>query len=498
MTDPLANLFSNITTSDAPVLALPKKRQEPKKFRYWPGRAPQWAEGRGVEEEEEESDDAEEIQKADQKQIMADRRMQRLQAIKKDEEEAKFDGTKVHDVDGDSRPVVVERRHVVEGVVESGGGGRGRERVNQRLSVKREDREGGDGEMDVDEESDDEAIGVVRRGGRNGTAAAAAASSSSRAGPMDVDEDDDEDAVERKRQRLRQEALMKREEEEERLARMQEELLESEEESEESEESGDEWATEKRAKPLFVPRHRRETIKEREAAEAEEAERERQKKAEKHKRKRETQMQVAEKMRQEEEEAAAAGKHFGADDSDTEMPDDTDQNNAEEYEMWKLRELKRIKRDREEREARGKFTAEIERRRRMTDTERQKDDEILDRYAPKAEKRSGKFEFMQKYYHKGAFFQDKGQTGEESIYNRDFQLATAEDKSNKEALPKPMHVRRGQFGKAGQTKWTHLTDNDTTMMVTGVERDSSLLSKVQAKMAAVKGAGSLARPSRKK
>lgn len=33
---------------------------------------------------------------------------------------------------------------------------------------------------------------------------------------------------------------------------------------------------------------------------------------------------------------------------------------------------------------------------------------------------------------------------------------------DKNILPSVMHLRKGQFGRAGRTKWTHLTDQDTT------------------------------------
>jgi microfibrillar-associated protein 1 len=75
---------------------------------------------------------------------------------------------------------------------------------------------------------------------------------------------------------------------------------------------------------------------------------------------------------------------------------------------------------------------------------------------------------MQKYYHKGAFFQsaadDKFDTvGTFEIYNRDFNAPTGEDRGvDRSALPKPMQVRKGLFGRAGQTKWTHLGAEDTS------------------------------------
>merc|ERR1719222_648738 len=96
--------------------------------------------------------------------------------------------------------------------------------------------------------------------------------------------------------------------------------------------------------------------------------------------------------------------------SDMELIDDDDEKNeAEEYEKWKIRELKRMKRDKEERLERQKELELIERRRRMTDAEREADDAKMDSGAAKRED-TKKFVFLQKYYHRGGFFQDKART----------------------------------------------------------------------------------------
>lgn len=69
-----------------------------------------------------------------------------------------------------------------------------------------------------------------------------------------------------------------------------------------------------------------------------------------------------------------------------------------------MRELERIKRDREAVLEREKERAEIERRREMPEEERLKEDMARAEKSRK-EKPKGQQRFMQKYYHKGAFFQ---------------------------------------------------------------------------------------------
>ncbi|OII76280.1 hypothetical protein cand_006780 [Cryptosporidium andersoni] len=126
--------------------------------------------------------------------------------------------------------------------------------------------------------------------------------------------------------------------------------------------------------------------------------------------------------------------------------DDTDDlDNESEYNNWKQRELMRLERDHIE--CTTQNTVEY------STVEISKD--LVD----KSERRKvrHKYLYMQKYYHKGSFFQDKN----EPLYNRDFNLPTEEDKVDKTIFPKILQLRRGQLGKSGQSKHKTLRDEDT-------------------------------------
>merc|ERR1712232_960136 len=210
-------------------------------------------------------------------------------------------------------------------------------------------------------------------------------------------------------------------------------------------------------------------------------------------RKVETKHMVVDQIRRD-DEAEQAGVNDN-DASDMELIDDDDEKNeAEEYEKWKIRELRRIKREKESRIERQKEMEWIERRRRMTDEEREADDAKLDNKATKRDDVK-QFTFLQKYYHRGGFFQDKARTGEEPLYNRDYHEPTAEETFNKELLPKAMQLRRGQFGKKGQVKHTHLTEVDTTDMSAAWSQHSKQVQRYQEKMAAAKGINNFDKPT---
>lgn len=272
-------------------------------------------------------------------------------------------------------------------------------------------------------------------------------------------EEEDEDAIEERRRRIR-EKLLQREQEEAALLPVEEEE-EAEEEEEESEyetDSEEEQMGIAMVKPVFIPKSQRDTIAERERLEEEERRLEELVKKRLDERKVETRQIVVEEIRKDEE----IQKNLEAEANISDVDTDDDMNEAEEYEAWKTREIARIKRERDDRDARLKEKEEIEKVRNMTEEERRE----WERKNPKplsAPKQ--KWRFMQKYYHKGAFFQSSSDdhaatAGTDDIFRRDFSAPTGEDRMDKTILPKVMQVKH--FGRSGRTKWTHLVNEDTT------------------------------------
>eukprot|EP01117_Protostelium_nocturnum_P019359 TRINITY_DN8379_c0_g1_i2.p1 TRINITY_DN8379_c0_g1~~TRINITY_DN8379_c0_g1_i2.p1 ORF type:complete len:369 (-),score=185.29 TRINITY_DN8379_c0_g1_i2:57-1163(-) len=175
-----------------------------------------------------------------------------------------------------------------------------------------------------------------------------------------------------------------------------------------------------------------------------------------------------------------------------ELPDelsDGDGDPTEEFESWKLRELVRIKAEKEEKNKIEREKAELERRKKLTDAEIMEEDKEL--LAPKEK---SKLNFMQKYYHKGAFFRTYDE--EDQIENKwDFNQPTLEDKHDKSILPQVMQVKN--FGKRGRTKYTHLVDQDTSKKDAGwsTKETADLQQKLQQRAG---GMGSVERNSSRK
>uniref|UniRef100_A0A4W3I408 Microfibril associated protein 1 n=1 Tax=Callorhinchus milii TaxID=7868 RepID=A0A4W3I408_CALMI len=264
------------------------------------------------------------------------------------------------------------------------------------------------------------------------------------------EEEVDDEEIERRRAMMRQRA-QERENEDLELLELEDEGRsgeESEEESEYEEYTDSEDETEPRLKPVFIRKKDRVTVQEREAEAIKHKELDQENKRLTEERRKYTLKIVEEEARREIEESRRTLAALDALNTD-------DENDEEEYEAWKVRELKRIKRDREERELMEKEKSEIERMHNLTEEERRAELRANNKaITNKASK--GKYKFLQKYYHRGAFFMDE----EEELYKRDFSSPTLEDHFNKTILPKVMQVKN--FGRSGRTKYTHLVDQDTT------------------------------------
>lgn len=260
-----------------------------------------------------------------------------------------------------------------------------------------------------------------------------------------------DDEIERRRQILREKALKQREVE---LMQKEEENIavasssSSEEESTEYEDESEE-DREPRLKPQFIRRRDRTTIieKEKDLVKQKQLEQEAKKAA---KERRKQTLRLVEDSIKKDMEAAKAEKDPHINDVNTD-----DENEEIEYETWKLRELKRLKRDREEREAVEKEKDDIERMRNLPEEERLKELKLNPKKVTN-KTHKGKYKFLQKYYHRGAFYLDK----EEDVFKQDFSAPTLEDHFDKTVLPKVMQVKN--FGRCGRTKYTHLVDQDTT------------------------------------
>ncbi|KAF3686215.1 Microfibrillar-associated protein 1 [Channa argus] len=279
------------------------------------------------------------------------------------------------------------------------------------------------------------------------------------------EEEVDDEEIERRRAMMRQRALERKNEEME-VMEVEEEGKsgeESESESEYEEYTDSEDEAEPRLKPVFIRKKDRVTVAEREAEEQKQKELEAEAKRQAEERRRYTLKIVEEEAKKEFEENRRTLAALEALDTDGE-------NEEEEYEAWKVRELKRIKRDREAREATEKEKAEIDRFHSMTEEERRAElrnsGKVITNKASK-----GKYKFLQKYYHRGAFFMD----AEEDVFKRDFSAPTLEDHFNKTILPKVMQVKN--FGRSGRTKYTHLVDQDTTSFDSAWAQESAQNSK---------------------
>ena len=235
----------------------------------------------------------------------------------------------------------------------------------------------------------------------------------------------------------------------------------SEDEDEESEEdsSSEEEVPKVLLRPTFIKKDKRKDV-----AAVTESKTEEQKWAEGEARRKEKADELVQEQLEKNAAARAAGKKHWDDDEDVEGEevDDTDGLDPEaERAAWKLRELKRVKREREAIELAEKEREEVERRRNLSKEERDEEDrEFIERQKEEQEGR-GKMGYLQKYYHKGAFFQDDAK--EQGLDRRDIMGSRyVDDVTNRELLPEYMQIRdMTRLGRKGRTKYKDLKSEDT-------------------------------------
>ena len=232
-----------------------------------------------------------------------------------------------------------------------------------------------------------------------------------------------------------------------------------EDESEEEESSEEEEAPKLLLRPTFIKKDKRKDV-----IAISDSKTEEEKWAEEEARRKEKADELVQTQLERNAAAKAAGKKNWDDDEevDGEEVDDTDGLDPEaERAAWKLRELKRVKREREAIEVAEKEREEIERRRNLSKEERDEEDREFIEQQKEEQDGRGKMGYLQKYYHKGAFFQDDAKA--EGLDRRDIMGSRyADDVMNRELLPQYMQIRdMTKLGRKGRTKYKDLKSEDT-------------------------------------
>lgn len=259
-----------------------------------------------------------------------------------------------------------------------------------------------------------------------------------------------------KAERLAAEEGFVTEEESEQDGEEDEEEDDESESEEESSESEEEAPRRLMVRPKFVPKSQRTGVKEKEKEEeaARQAEEEARKKA--------TDALVEEQIKKDLAARAAGKKHWDDDEKEESDVDTTDGLDPEAEEAaWRVRELKRLKRARAEIEEREKELAEVERRRNLTEEERRAEDEAHLEKQREDKESKGKMSYMQRYFHKGAFFQEEAEAA--GLLQRDIMgTRIADDVRNRDALPEYLQRRdMTKLGRKGGTKYKDMRSEDT-------------------------------------
>lgn len=236
---------------------------------------------------------------------------------------------------------------------------------------------------------------------------------------------------------------------------------ESDEESSEEASSSEEDTKPRLIAPTFISKAKRDRLQSVQAAKSED-----EIAAEEEQKRQEKSNELLQAQIERDRAARAAGKkEWDDEDINHDDVDDRDDLDPEaEHAAWKLRELKRVRRDREALVAREKELEEIERRRNLTAEERDAEDREHFEQQKADQEGRGKMAFMQKYYHKGAFFQGDEEQDDEvkAALTRDLAGARFVDETNKEILPEYMRIRdMTKLGRKGRSKYKDLRTEDT-------------------------------------
>lgn len=215
-------------------------------------------------------------------------------------------------------------------------------------------------------------------------------------------------------------------------------------------------------KPIFIPKHKRGTVKSVEAETEEENAVLWKLKEQEDRRKRESRAMVQQIVsttgQRDAEDATGIEGVTGA---TNKIPDDTDEENDKmAFDRWKVRELERLLEDWDLERERVDEERERACRRKMTDIEHMKEDEDIGRRKAVGQRtdKSG-----QKFYHRGAFYMDESEWDQSDVRRKASeyaQAATGDDNRNRSKLPKVMQVKK--FGFANQSKYKGLSAEDTT------------------------------------
>ena len=271
------------------------------------------------------------------------------------------------------------------------------------------------------------------------------------------------------KRRLETERLEKRAAEEGFVTEEEEEEDDEDEESgEEDESSEEESSSEEEAprrlmmRPKFVPKNQRGANGKGSTAENDHEAAIRRAEEEEAARKKAADELVEEQIRKDLAARAAGKKHWDDEENEDSDVDTTDGLDPEAEEAaWRVRELKRLKRARAEIEAREEELAEVERRRNLTEEERRLEDEEFLAKQKEEKDSKGKMGYMQRYFHKGAFFRDETEAA--GLLQRDIMGSRiADDVRNREALPEYLQKRdMTKLGRKGATKYKDMRSEDT-------------------------------------